>query len=502
MAKRCTTYIAVFLGLGAALSFVVPVASKEPAAASKQSLHRLPAIKATTPPVSAPVSEAVAVVTQQSSGPANPSAMLSASISNSAITGPVAIAQLVTLARQDNPEISAARYKASSMLARVPQARALDDPMLSTTTFLEPIQTAAGPQEVMLSLSQKFPWFGKRNARGQIACYDAQVAFSDLADVELGIIEQVKLAYYDLYVLDESERIYCGLRPKISDLVTIAHQRYETNSAQVGLESVLQAQIRLRELDITLVKLRQGKARADVRIAKAIHLPRGATIDIEPRLEKSLQPKQVEILVGMLDECHPRLNARREAVARDEWRVDLARRDYFPDATVGVNWNAIGEHGLSAVANGRDALSLSVGVNLPIYVNKRRAEVREARLKAGQSSQEYEAAWDALRAEVEQYYADVQEQDEVLRILNEDILTKAQQTFELSIEAYRVGRIGFQQLIDNYDTLLRLRVEYYMRNAAREQAIARLERSVGCAIAEPPTELRQPNEQLPNPAQE
>ena len=351
-----------------------------------------------------------------------------------------------------------------------------------------------------MSLSQKFPWFGKRNARGEIACYDAQVAFADLADIELGVIEAVKLAYYDLYVLDESERIYTELRPRIADLTTIARERYETNSAQVGLESVLQAQIRLRELDITLVKIRQGKVKAVARIAKAIHLPRGATIDIEPQLEPSLQPKQLDTLVGMLDECHPRLKARREAVARDEWRVDLARRDYFPDATVGFNWNAIGEQGLSAVANGRDAFSLSVGVNLPIYVNKRRAEVREARMKAGQSSQEYEVAWDALRADVELYYADVREQDEVLKILDQDILKKSQQTFDLSTEAYRVGRIGFQQLIDNYDTLLRLRIEYFMRTAAREQAIARLERVVGCAIAEPAADLQQPDEQLPGSA--
>ncbi len=212
-----------------------------------------------------------------------------------------------------------------------------------------------------------------------------------------------------------------------------------------------------------------------------------------------MQPKQVQTLVGMLDECHPRLNARREAIARDQWRVDLARRDYFPDATVGFNWYAIGDQGLSMAANGRDAFSLTVGINLPIYVNKRRAAVREARLKTGQSSQEYEAAWDALRAEVEQFYADVREQDEVLRILDEEIIAKAQQTFDLSIEAYRVGRIEFQQLIDNYDTLQRLQVEYFMRTAAREQAIARLERSVGCAIAEPAVELLQPGDQLPPP---
>jgi cobalt-zinc-cadmium efflux system outer membrane protein len=500
MAMRLTAYAVTLLGMATAFSLVVrTAASKEPAPANEQSLHRLPAIEMPAVPDSVPPPAMQSVVAQEAAKTQKPEAQSSASVTNSAITGPVTVQELVTLARQDNPDIRAARYKASSMLQIVPQARALEDPMLMMTFFPMPPETASGPQEFMLGLQQKFPWFGKRNARGEIAYYDAQAAFSDLADVELGVVEQVKLAYYDLYFLDHSDRIYRELRPKIADLITIARQRYETNSAQVGLESVLQAEIRLRELDITLVKIDQGQVKAAARLAQAIHLPRGAAIRIQTRLDRTPQPKQVQILVAMLDECHPRLRARREAVTRDDWRIDLARRDYFPDATVGINWGAIGEHGLSAVANGNDDLAISLGINLPIYVGKRRAAVREARLKTGQSSQEYEAAWDSLRADVEQYYADVREQDDVLKILDQDILTKAQQTFDLSIEAYRVGRIGFQQLIDNYDTLLRLRIEYYMRSAAREQAIARLERSVGCAIAEPPAELQQPGEQLPTP---
>ncbi|HVT26646.1 MAG TPA: TolC family protein [Lacipirellulaceae bacterium] len=464
-------------------------------------MYRLPSVVTPAVAVTAasPATQSGPINSADTSGLHNQPA---APVINSAISGPVTVDQLVALARQDNPNIVAARLKASAMMQVVPQARALDDPMLMMTFFPMPPQTASGPQQFMLSLQQKFPWFGKRNARGEIAYHDAQVAFSDLADVELGVIEQVKLAFYDLYFLDQSDEIYRELRPRIADLITIARQRYETNSAQVGLESVLQAQIRLRELDITLVKIDQSKVKATARLAQAIHLPRGANIDIEPRLDRSPQPKQVEILVEMLDVCHPRLHARREAVTRDDWRIDLARRDYLPDVTVGINWGAIGEHGLSPVADGEDDLSISLGMNLPIYMDKRRAEVREARLKAGQSSQEYEAAWDSLRADVERYYADVREQDEVLKILDQDILKKSQQTFDLSTEAYRVGRIGFQQLIDNYDTLLRLRIEYFMRTAAREQAIARLERSVGCAIAEPPADLQQPDDQLPGPTQQ
>ena len=85
----------------------------------------------------------------------------------------------------NNPAIQAARYRARSLGARVPQADSLPDPQFVTTTFLEAIQTAAGPQELSMSLGQKFPWFGKLALRGDAAYYESTAAYARLAAVEL-----------------------------------------------------------------------------------------------------------------------------------------------------------------------------------------------------------------------------------------------------------------------------------------------------------------------------
>ena len=97
------------------------------------------------------------------------------------------------------PPQNAIHMQAHALEARVPQVRALDDPMLMTTTFLEPIQTAAGPQDVILNLSRKVPWFGKRALRGEVAIREAQATFARMAAAQLGVVEQVKLAYYELF---------------------------------------------------------------------------------------------------------------------------------------------------------------------------------------------------------------------------------------------------------------------------------------------------------------
>jgi len=455
-------------------------------------LKRLPAVSAETGAVPAEEGSAMLVAYQEES---------TARRADALFEGPTPLEQLVAYAVGNNPDIAAARSKAEGLLWRVPQARSLDDPLLSTTVFLESIQTAAGPQDAMLSLSQKFPWFGKRTARGEIAYRDAQVAFAELASVELGVVEQVKLAYYELYFIDQAITVYRELEPKIKDVISSTSSRYETNDPKVGLESVLQAEVTLHKLQITLAELEQARFKAVARLAKALHVPQDQALEIQTQLYRTTLPEQVDTLVAMVEYCHPQLEARRQAYARDDWSIALAQKNYWPDVNFGFNWNAIGSSGLSPVANGDDAYSLMVGVNLPVYRGKREAAVQEAQYKTWQSAHQYEATSDTLRAQVEQLHAQAVEHDRVLRILNEDIIRKAQQAFDLSIEAYSVDRIGFQQLIDNYENLLRFRVDHYLRTVRREQAIAQLERAVGCAVADwnadPPDGRPREDHQLP-----
>lgn len=399
--------------------------------------------------------------------------------------------ELIGFALANNPEIQAVHMQAHAMEARVPQVRALDDPMLMTTTFLEPIQTAAGPQDVMANISQKFPWFGKRSLRGEVAYQDAQATFARMAAAELSVVEQVKLAYYELYFLDRAIAVNKELESRLGDVIAIAKTKYTTASEKTGLETVLQAQVELYQLQTLLIQLEQAKEKAKARLAWALHAPRGTTLDVIPEIPETNVPRSAEVLVALIDQCQPNLDAVRRQSVGDQAAIALAEKNYFPDVTVGVNYYGIGSTGISPVATGADAFSLLVGVNLPIYKEKLDAGVREAQFKSARTAQQYDALWDEVRAEVQTQHARFIEDDRIFQILDKDILPKSQQTLDLSFEAYRVDRITFQQLIENYKTLLRHRIDYHRRLAQRAQAIATLERAVGCAITTWPIDLEE-----------
>lgn len=407
--------------------------------------------------------------------------------------------ELIAAAVARNPEIQAARLQARSLAQRTPQVRALDDPMLMTTTFLEPIQTAAGPQEVILSITQKLPWFGKRGLRAGVAYQDAQAAFARVAATELSVIEQVKLAYYELYFLDQAIQVNRDLETRIKDVIAVASRKFETASERTGLETVLQAQVELAQLQSTLVELEQAKVKARAQLANAMSLAEGIAPDVETTLPEADVPRTADLLVAMIDECQPELRALERERGRDRAAIALAQRNYYPDVTVGFNWNEIGSTGLSAVANGQDAYSVVAGVNLPIYREKLNAGLREAQLKAARTTRQYEATWNEVRAEVQSLHAQAIEHDRVAQILGNDILPKSQQSFILSLEAYRVDRITFPQLIENYKILLRSRIDYHRRLSRREQSLAMLERAVGCTVTASPLEV--PEEEVPVPLQ-
>ena len=109
--------------------------------------------------------------------------------------------------------------------------------------------------------------------------------------------------------------------------------------------------------------------------------------------------------------------------------------------------------------------------------------MNEARFEAAKSNSDYQSTWDRLRGDIEAAHADALAHQRVLSILSDEILAKAERTFELSLQAYRVGRISFQQLIDNYESLLRFRLDYHRHRSEREQSLAQLEFAVGTTIA-------------------
>lgn len=163
------------------------------------------------------------------------------------------LAALIEEALARNPSVREAFSTYQAARRRVPQVTTLPDPTLALTQYARTPETRVGPQTTILSLTQRFPWFGKLSDQGKVAAKQAAVYDELYRARRAEVIRQVKLAYFDLGYIDRALAITDEERELLSHYETLAQSRY---SQGFGLQQAvvkLQAEItrvlnRIREL--------------------------------------------------------------------------------------------------------------------------------------------------------------------------------------------------------------------------------------------------------------
>jgi len=124
-------------------------------------------------------------------------------------SGPLSLADVVTYARAHNPELEAARRRATAARSVPAQAAAWDDPMLAAESWNSPRAVPYDRAENnILKLSQRLPFPGKLGFKGRMAERDADVADAEAQMTEIAVVEAVKQAYWELWAADRRLEVH------------------------------------------------------------------------------------------------------------------------------------------------------------------------------------------------------------------------------------------------------------------------------------------------------
>ncbi len=377
-----------------------------------------------------------------------------------------------------NPEIFAARQRVEAQRMRVPQAASLQDPMLEVNPFLDPMHMGQMRQVLDMGVSQQIPWRGKRGTRAAVAEQGVEQARAELTATELAVIEQVKIAYYELYFVQQALQVTEADRELLEGLLAVASARFGVG--QVSQQDVLRAELELLELENQRVQLTQQRTSARARLARQLHVSPETPLGATDALPTEQIPQDIQRLYDQAVAARPELHAQLAELMQQRHYVDLARLDYFPDVRLSGMWMAMDRpDALPGTASGGSALKLGIGMNLPIYRRRLDAGLREAEARVIASARQYDSLRDQTQEEVADLFAQLQSQQELLRLLREEMIPKADQTFDVSLSAYEVGDVTFLQLVDNWRQLLRYQLTAYRLESQLRQSLARLERVLG-----------------------
>lgn len=392
----------------------------------------------------------------------------------------------IEIALERNPGVRRAFAEYRAALQRIPQVTTLPDPMVGVTQYGRSPETRVGPQNTMLSISQRFPWFGKLSDRGKVAAKEA-AALEQMYETEKAeLVRRVKLAYFDLGYVDRALGVVNEDLELLRHFETMAQARY---SQGVGLQqAVVKLQAEITRDRNRLEVLSRQRTDAEAALNTLLDRPPQQPIARVALPAPPATDVDYELLYAVGRENRPELKAAFFRMERNEKGIHLARREYWPDVTVGAGYVYVNGRQDPAGKenpppdNGKDVYSVSVGVNLPIFRRKYDAGVLEASERFLATRESYRDLVNSVEVSVRSIGFRIGTIQNQIDLFENALLPQADQALRSSEAAYSTGTLGVLDLLDSERLLLEVRLGLAQLRSDHLKSLAEMERAIGVAF--------------------
>ncbi|MEO6750863.1 MAG: TolC family protein [Chthoniobacteraceae bacterium] len=389
-----------------------------------------------------------------------------------------ALSNYLAYAALKNPQLEAAFNRWKAALEMVSQARTLPDPRFNYGYFIQEVETRVGPQEQRVGLSQIFPWVGKLKLRGEVALQGANAAQQQYEAAKLKLFDEVKQAYYELYYVGRA----IGVAEKNVELLKyfeeVARSKYEAGQARYA--DVIKAQVELDRLRDRLRTLQDVKNPALARLNAALDRPAATPLPWPTNFPPADITTNNSALVMKLVESNPELKRLDFLAEKEKVNIALAKKEFYPDVTLGVDYVQTGPARMAGVADsGKDPVMAGFSINIPLWRGKYRAGVREAESRYAATRLERQDRANLLTTELELALFKFQDAQRKISLYRDALTPKADENVKVIRRSFEAGESDFLSLIDAERVLLEFQLTYERAVADREQGLSTVERLVG-----------------------
>jgi outer membrane protein TolC len=382
-----------------------------------------------------------------------------AAMNDTGFTAQSRLEEYLLTAEEANPGLKAAYERWMAALEQVAVARGWPDPMVSYTFYLRQVETALGPQEHAIMISQMFPWFGKLSLRGDAAEQAALSEGQRFRQAQLELIAQVAAAYYDYAYLAKAVHITEENLELMRYQEEVARAKYRTDSARYA--DLVKAQVELGVLEDRLKTLQDKRrpvaARLNQKLGRASEEALPWPVPLDGPVAQV--PENEQVLTAALQE-NPSVMGLQYEIKRQQSLETLARRDRFPDLTFGVRTVFTAESELTSFEDsGRDPWMATVTLNLPLWQGKYGAAIRQAEARERATEYMLDDTRQRLGARVQGVLFEFRDAARKIDLYGDGLVAKAEQSLQSVATAYRAGHASFLDFIDAERTLLAFELE-------------------------------------------
>ena len=378
----------------------------------------------------------------------------------------------------NNAELRAKFEQWKAALEQIPQAGALSDPKFTYGYFIEEVETRVGPQQQKFGIMQVFPWFGKIQARTDVAAAKAQAAKQRYETTKLQLFRQVKVTFYEFAYLATAIDIAKQNLELLQHFEEVARIKYLTATAIHP--DIIRVQVELAKLEDILKSLEQLREPTVAKLNSVLNRPIAAEL-VWP--EKS-QPPDVQLerklIIQALKRANPELAELSWEIQAAKSSVRLAKKKFYPDIGVGLDWiQTDGAVSPGVKGSGDDPVILMFSMNIPLWQGSYKAAEQQAKANVRKIQAQRTDVENKILSRVFEVLYDIEDSQRKTHLYGDVLVSKAQELVQASETAYKAGTIDFLSLIDAQRMLLKYELDYERVVTNNQQKLAELEMLIG-----------------------
>ncbi|HEU5210366.1 MAG TPA: TolC family protein [Longimicrobiales bacterium] len=381
------------------------------------------------------------------------------------------------IAAERNPMLAATRAAVEASAAREASASLPPDPRVEIAamnlSLPELSDDMPGAMAPSISAMQMIPIAGQLGLNGRIAEQSTQMADAEAAETWWMLRGRVAEAFYEIHEADAALEAMRETLAWLQQFEQVAVTRYTVGGGSQS--DVLRAGVEVARMQADIARMEAMRTSAVARLNAL--LGRSATTPVDTVVLPALPDSTPDVptLQAWAGADRPLLERGRIALEQARTRETLARREIWPDLSIGV------QYGQRTADMGTERMgSVMLGFTVPIFAAQRQLRMRsEARAMQQMAEAELTDLGVQVAARIVELDAALDRARSLVRLYRTEVLPQAEANVTSALASYRVGSVDFMTLVDAQMGLNQYRRELAALVAEYGRTIADLEMTVG-----------------------
>lgn len=371
---------------------------------------------------------------------------------------------LLSLVRNVNPELAAAALDHEAAVAKIYPAGALDDPMLN-------VSRDQGFRQTLVTVSQDFPLWGKRDLRRDVARANADAARGREGSLTSQLREEVKTVFAQYYQAEQSIRVTREIRGVLGEIVWVTRDRYAQG---VGTQpDAIRAQLELTRIDPVISGLERNEQAAKAKLNALIGRAANAPLALPTGLRRVPPASSLlfDTLMAQAREANPTLATARAEIAGAEGESELVDKSWYPDVTVSA--------GIDDLPNMSPRPMVGIGIKVPLEWGVRDAQAYEATAKKSAAQLRLDAASLKIGSELQSALADLAQAQHEQEVHEHALMPQSQAAYRSALLSYQQGQGDLTSVLEAARQRLQIGIDLLQIRTDGQTALASIERLIG-----------------------